>query len=100
MSFLEFVPFSAREKEKDTALSFHSFALVGSGKTLAQIRKSSLRPLQGTNPPFDLLFGAIFNLPDLLKPNNLSTSRLQYVFKLLCLFLKSPFYFGLLQSNG
>ena len=56
------------------------------------MRKSRLCPLQGTNLPFDLLFGALFNLPDLLKPNNLSTSRLKYVFKSLCLFLADIFF--------
>ena len=48
--------------------------------------------MQGTNLPFDLLFGALFNLPDLLKPNNLSTSRLKYVFKSLCLSLADIFF--------
>ena len=56
------------------------------------MRKSRLCPLQGTNLPFDLLFGALFNLPDLLKPNNLSTSRLKYVFKSLCLSLADIFF--------
>lgn len=48
--------------------------------------------MQGTNLPFDLLFGALFNLPDLLKPNNLSTSCLKYVFKSLCLSLADIFF--------
>lgn len=56
------------------------------------MRKSRLCPLQGTNLPFDLLFGALFNLPDLLKPNNLSTSCLKYVFKSLCLSLADIFF--------
>lgn len=56
------------------------------------MRKSRLCPLQGTNLPFDLLFGAFFNFPDLLKPNNLSTSRLKYVFKSLCLSLADIFF--------
>ena len=59
---------------------------------MAQMRKSRLCPLQGTNLPFDLLFGALFNFPDLLKPNNLSTSRLKYVFKSLCLSLADIFF--------
>ena len=56
------------------------------------MRKSRLCPLQGTNLPFDLLFGALFNLPDLLKPNNLSTSCLKYVSKSLCLSLADIFF--------
>lgn len=56
------------------------------------MRKSRLCPLQGTHLPFDLLFGALFNLPDLLKPNNLSTSCLKYVFKSLCLSLADIFF--------
>lgn len=56
------------------------------------MRKSRLCPLQGRNLPFDLLFGALFNLPDLLRPNNLSTSCLKYVFKSLCLSLADIFF--------
>ena len=73
-------------------MSFRSFALVGSGKTFGPNEKKQAVPLQGTNLPFDLLFGALFNLPDLLKPNNLSTSRLKYVFKSLCLSLADIFF--------
>ncbi len=58
---------------------------------MAQIRKSSLRPLQGTSDFSTYYSGLELNLPDLLKPNNLSTSRLKYVFKSLCLSLADIF---------
>lgn len=48
--------------------------------------------MQGTNLPFDLLFGTSLNLPDSINPNNLSTSRLKYVFKSLCLSLADIFF--------
>lgn len=38
-------------------------------------------PFPGYKPPLDLLSGAKTNLPDSLKPNNTSTSCLQYVFR-------------------
>ena len=38
-------------------------------------------PFSGYKPPLDLLSGAKTNLPDSLKPNNTSTSCLQYVFR-------------------
>lgn len=63
------------------------------------MRKSRLCPLQGTHLPFDLLFGALFNLPDLLKPNNLSTSCLKYVFKSLCLSLADIFFGSFIKER-
>lgn len=62
------------KKKKGHSHTFHLFALVGSGKTLAQIRKSSLRPLQGASDFSTYYLGLTLNLPDLLKPNNLSIS--------------------------
>ena len=66
--------------KKDTAYTFRSSALVGSGKTLGPNKEKQPVPFSGYKPPFDLLSGAKTNLPDSLKPNNTSTSCLQYVF--------------------
>ena len=73
------------QKKKDTALSFRSSALVGSGKTFSPNKEKQSAPFAGYKLTFRLIIWGYFNLPDLLKPNNLSTSRLQYVFySLLC----------------
>ena len=66
--------------KKDTAYTFRSSALVGSGKTLGPNKEKQPVPFSGYKPPLDLLSGAKTNLPDSLKPNNTSTSCLQYVF--------------------
>ena len=50
----------AEQKKKDTALSFHSSALVGSGKTFSPNKEKQSAPFAGYKPTFRLIIRGYF----------------------------------------